>query len=41
LSRKDFWVNWRRTFKVAFKTIFPKKEKTTLRREVEAAEIRA
>ncbi|KPK04437.1 MAG: hypothetical protein AMJ56_17535 [Anaerolineae bacterium SG8_19] len=39
LSRKDFWVNWRRTFKVAFKTIFPKKEKSDLRREVEAAEL--
>jgi len=38
LSRKDFWINWRRTFKVAFKTIFPQKEKAELRKSVEAAE---
>jgi radical SAM superfamily enzyme YgiQ (UPF0313 family) len=36
LARKDFWLNWRRTFKVAFKTIFPQKEKTELRKTVEA-----
>jgi radical SAM superfamily enzyme YgiQ (UPF0313 family) len=36
LTRKDFWLNWRRTFKVAFKTIFPKKEKTELRKSIEA-----
>jgi anaerobic magnesium-protoporphyrin IX monomethyl ester cyclase len=36
LTRKDFWLNWRRTFKVAWKTIFPKKEKTELRKLVEA-----
>jgi hypothetical protein len=35
LSRKDFWINWRRTFKVAFKTIFPKKEKEDLRKAME------
>jgi radical SAM superfamily enzyme YgiQ (UPF0313 family) len=34
LSRKDFWLNWRRTFSVAFKTIFPAKEKTALREAV-------
>ncbi|MDM8519912.1 radical SAM protein [Anaerolineales bacterium HSG6] len=34
LSRKDFWINWRRTFSMAFKTIFPKKEKTELRESV-------
>jgi radical SAM superfamily enzyme YgiQ (UPF0313 family) len=38
LTRKDFWINWRRTFSVAFKTIFPKKEKTELRRSVEAGQ---
>lgn len=38
LARKDFWLNWRRTFKVAFKTIFPTKEKTELRRSVEAGQ---
>lgn len=36
LTRKDFWLNYKRTFKVAFKTIFPSKEKTELRRSVEA-----
>ncbi len=39
LARKDFWLNWRRTFKVAFKTIFPQKEKTELRKAVEAKAI--
>ena len=37
MTRKDFWLNWRRTFKVAFKTIFPKKEKNDLRDTVEAS----
>ncbi len=27
LTRKEFWLNWRRTFKVAWKTIFPQKVK--------------
>jgi len=35
LTRKDFWLNWRRTFRVAWKTIFPAKEKTELRKSVE------
>jgi hypothetical protein len=39
LTRKDFWINWRRTFKVAFNTIFPKKEKTELRQSVETAQV--
>jgi anaerobic magnesium-protoporphyrin IX monomethyl ester cyclase len=39
LLRKDFWLNWRRTFRVAFKTIFPSKEKTELRESVEAGTI--
>ncbi len=39
LTRKDFWLNWQRTFKVAFKTIFPKKEKAGLRESVEAGQI--
>lgn len=38
LARKDFWLNWRRTFSVAFNTLFPKKEKISLRQEVEAAQ---
>jgi radical SAM superfamily enzyme YgiQ (UPF0313 family) len=36
LTRKDFWLNYKRTFKVAFKTIFPSKEKNELRQSVEA-----
>ena len=36
LLRKDFWLNWKRTFKVAWKTIFPQKEKSELRQQVEA-----
>ncbi len=36
LTRKDFWLNWRRTFKVAWKTIFPSKEKTALKKAIEA-----
>lgn len=36
LTRKDFWLNWRRTFRVAWKTIFPQKEKTQLRKAIEA-----
>jgi hypothetical protein len=36
LTRKDFWINWRRTFRMAFKTIFPQKEKTELRKVIEA-----
>jgi radical SAM superfamily enzyme YgiQ (UPF0313 family) len=33
LMRKDFWLNYRRTFRVAFRTIFPKREKTELREQ--------
>ncbi|MBN1991197.1 MAG: radical SAM protein [Anaerolineae bacterium] len=36
LTRKDFWINWRRTFRMAWKTIFPQKEKTKLRKLMEA-----
>ena len=36
LARKDFWLNWRRTFRVAYNTLLPKKEKTELRKTVEA-----
>ncbi len=35
LTRKDFWLNYKRTFKVAINTLFPKKEKTELRKSVE------
>ncbi len=36
LMRKDFWINWRRTFKVAWKTIFPSKEKTALKKAIQS-----
>ena len=36
LTRKDFWINWRRTFKVAWHTIFPSKEKTALKKAVQS-----
>ncbi len=36
LMRKDFWVNWRRTFKVAWKTIFPPKEKNELKKAIQS-----
>jgi radical SAM superfamily enzyme YgiQ (UPF0313 family) len=39
LTRKDFWLNWRRTFRVAFKTIFPTKEKAELRQSVKTGQI--
>jgi len=38
LARKDFWINWRRTFRMAFRTLFPRKEKTELKREVLSVE---
>lgn len=36
VTRKNFWLNWRRTFRMAYKTIFPQKEKTELRKVMEA-----
>jgi len=36
ITRKDFWLNYRRTFRVAWRTIFPPREKTRLRKELEA-----
>jgi len=36
LMRKDFWINWRRTFRVAWKTIFPAKEKTELKKAIQS-----
>jgi radical SAM superfamily enzyme YgiQ (UPF0313 family) len=35
LTRKDFWINWRRTFRMAFRTFFPREEKTDLKKAVE------
>jgi anaerobic magnesium-protoporphyrin IX monomethyl ester cyclase len=37
ITRKDFWINWRRTFRMAYRTLFPRKEKTDLKRAVEAS----
>ena len=34
LTRKEFWINWRRTFRLAFRTLFPRQEKTELKRGV-------
>jgi anaerobic magnesium-protoporphyrin IX monomethyl ester cyclase len=31
VSRLDFWLNWRRTFSMAFRTLFPRREKSELR----------
>ena len=36
VTRKDFWINWRRTFRMAFRTLFPREEKTELKQAVEA-----
>ena len=35
LTRRDFWLNYRRTLRVAWRTIFPRKEKTELRKAIE------
>ncbi len=36
-SRKDFWMNFGRNLRLAWRTIVPRKEKTELRRAIEAA----
>ena len=36
MPRKSFGFTYRRTFRVAWRTIFPRKEKTELRRQIEA-----
>ncbi len=35
VTRKDFWLNWRRTFRMAFRTLFPRQEKDDLKRAME------
>jgi radical SAM superfamily enzyme YgiQ (UPF0313 family) len=35
VTRKDFWINWRRTFRMAFRTLFPREEKTELKQAIE------
>jgi radical SAM superfamily enzyme YgiQ (UPF0313 family) len=37
IRRKDFWLNIGRNVRIAYRTIFPRKEKTELRRAVEAS----
>lgn len=36
-SRKDFWMNFSRNVRLAWRTIVPRKEKTELRRAIQAA----
>ena len=36
VSRKDFWLNFGRNARLAYRTIVPRKEKTELRRAIEA-----
>ncbi|MGQ9503154.1 MAG: hypothetical protein ACUVSB_13980, partial [Anaerolineae bacterium] len=36
LLRKDFWINWRRTFRLAYRTLFPRRERKDLRRAMES-----
>ncbi len=36
IRRKDFWLNFGRNVRIAYRTIFPRKEKTELRRQIEA-----
>ena len=35
LTRKDFWINYRRTFRLAYRTLFPRGEKADLRKAME------
>ncbi|MDQ1300756.1 MAG: anaerobic magnesium-protoporphyrin monomethyl ester cyclase [Chloroflexota bacterium] len=37
VSRKDFWANFGRNVRMAWRTVVPRKEKTDLRRAIEAA----
>jgi radical SAM superfamily enzyme YgiQ (UPF0313 family) len=37
VSRKDFWMNFSRNLRLAWRTVIPRKEKTELRRAIEAA----
>jgi hypothetical protein len=36
LLRKDFWINWRRTFRLAYRTLFPRREREDLREAMES-----
>jgi len=36
LLRKDFWINWRRTFRLAYRTLFPRREREDLRKAIES-----
>ncbi len=37
MQRKDFWLNFGRNARIAYRTIFPQKEKTELKRAMEAS----
>jgi len=36
IRRPDFWLNFGRNLRIAYRTVFPRKEKTELRRQIEA-----
>jgi hypothetical protein len=36
-SRKDFWLKFGRNLRLAYRTVVPRKEKTELRRAMEAS----
>ncbi len=36
MSRKDFWLNYKRTLRVAWRIIFPRREKTELKKQLQA-----
>ncbi|PWH14890.1 MAG: hypothetical protein DDG58_12170 [Ardenticatenia bacterium] len=36
LLRKDFWINWRRTFRLAYRTLFPRRERKDLKEAMES-----
>jgi hypothetical protein len=37
VRRKDFWLNFGRNMRMAWRTVVPRREKTDLRRAVEAS----
>ncbi len=39
VRRKDFWLNFGRNVRLAYRTVFPRKEKDELRRQIEAEAI--
>ncbi len=41
IRRPDFWLNFGRNLRIAYRTVFPRKEKTELRRQIEAEALSA